>query len=251
LSEASLAVSIGRVRGGIETKAFNHESLEKNYAFPDQNGKKIVSTGSPLWGTHIRIASPNSSNAYLNEGKIGEVLVKSESVMEGYLQADGTIASKKSEWLQTGDLGFIFENQLYICGRLKNLIIKNGRNIHSHDIETSLLSSQDILIENCIAVSHLTNGEEYVYIFAEVAKGGRMIHEEIADTQNVIKEKILEKYGFRVNRVILLKKHTLPRTSSGKFRHQYTLAVYLNGELASFILSQQLSDQSIPVYSIL
>ncbi len=236
LAEIALAATIGKAQQGLRSGVFQKKALEQHQAVYEKGGCEIVPAGDPILGTSIRIGSIEDPSFVQPQGLVGNILIKSDSVMKGYLQPDGTIELTTSDWLLTGDLGFIHDNKLYVCGRNKNLIIRNGRNIYPHELENTMGNVQGVRTGNCLAVSCLItntaeNVIEEIYCFVEVTDSILAAKEKLAGVEIEITAQLLAEHGVQVDYVILLEKYTLLRTSSGKLRHQDTLDAYLQGKL--------------------
>ena len=132
-------------------------------------------------------------------------------------------------WLDTGDLGFVYDGDLYVSGRIKDLLIIRGRNIAPQEIEEQLAGVGGLRPGCAVAVgAALEGGAEQVVVLAERKPGATRTDEELASE---IRERILAGAGLLVHDVCLLEPGTLPRTSSGKMRRAAALQSYLRGDL--------------------
>src|SRR5581483_1673863 len=121
LAEATLAVTMDTRGRGVRTREVPVGGGSMS------SGSLVVATGEPLPGTDIRIVSP--ANEVLGRDAVGEVEVRGPSISPGYFADDAaTAASHHGIWLRTGDLGFVGDGELYITGRIKDVIILNGEN---------------------------------------------------------------------------------------------------------------------------
>jgi acyl-CoA synthetase (AMP-forming)/AMP-acid ligase II len=122
------------------------------------------------------------------------------------------------EWLRTGDLGFLHGGELYVCGRLKDLIIVNGRNMYPQDIERSIEANHSSLRPGCSAAFALeVDGVEQLVVMAEV----RQVHETpelCRDILTAIEAAILEEHGLRCYALLLVRQGQVPKTTSGKIK---------------------------------
>ncbi len=232
MSEASLALSFANE---FTTQTFDRDALAKGQAVPATVGIELTSVGHPLAGYTIEVR--DDQNQVLPEAQVGMIWGQGPSIMKGYWNApthqeprtkDQEPRTKDQEprtaWLETGDLGFILNNQLYICGRAKDVLIVAGRNHSPQDVEEAV-SALDGIREGCvIAVSDLDSDGENLLVFAEY----RDKHEGMA--QKCI-DAVRAATGLTVDFIALLEPGTLPRTSSGKLRRRIALQRWKSGEL--------------------
>jgi acyl-CoA synthetase (AMP-forming)/AMP-acid ligase II len=221
LAEATLAVSfppeprtprIDRVeRGEFETRGIavpaKAESVET---------RVWVSAGAPITGTSVRIA--DEGGAPLSERRVGRVLIRTPSLFAGYIE-HGEFEPRGGEWFDTGDLGYIAEGELYITGRRKDLIIKNGRNYAPDRIEELACLVDGVRRAAAFGVYDEERATEKVVILAEARQ------RELADAagRDMLRMRIrreLSQAGYLVDVVSLVDRGTLPRTTSGKLRRQ-------------------------------
>nr|CAG8565796.1 15096_t:CDS:10 [Entrophospora candida] len=217
----------------------------------------LVSTGLPNLSMQIeiRIVDPETKQL-CSPNVIGEVWVSSPSVGIGYygrpdlsdeifraklnLNDHGNLVSDKGSFLRTGDLGFMYDGELFIAGRQKDVIIINGKNHHPQDIELSVQQSHKSIRPGCVAALAVNNdektGTDSLIILAEVredSKPTKMELEEICDTISRI---IPGKHGISCQSVTLLKQRSLPKTTSGKLQRSKAKDMLTQGLLDSKIL---------------
>ena len=212
-----------------------------------QNVKAVVSCGQTWLDTEIAIVNPENLTPCSPDG-IGEIWVKGSGVGQGYWQQEqetldtfeGTLADFPGvKWLRTGDLGFVNENELYITGRLKEVMIFMGRYCYPQHVEKTVQSAHPDLRENAGAAFSLDlAGAERLVVVQEVTRQAlrSLKVEEIvtAICQAVGQEHEVEVYG-----VCLLKTGSIPKTSSGKIQRRGCAKLYQSGELNSVALWQQ------------
>jgi acyl-CoA synthetase (AMP-forming)/AMP-acid ligase II len=129
----------------------------------------FVSVGTPLDGVSVEVRDDRGSA--LPEGHVGEVVVRSESVMTGYFRDAAATAEVLSEgWLKTGDLGYLKAGRLYITGRSKDIVIRAGRNYYPQDIEAAVTDVQGVRAGRVVAFSVPADDEEEVVVLAETEK---------------------------------------------------------------------------------
>jgi acyl transferase domain-containing protein/acyl-CoA synthetase (AMP-forming)/AMP-acid ligase II/acyl carrier protein len=245
LAEASLLVTSAERGGGATTLTVDRRALGKRCVKAPASGElgvTLVGCGAPPRGTEVRIVSEETGEL-LGERDVGEIWVSSGSVAVGYWQREGEsgetfdnpIAGDSHRWLRTGDLGFLNLGELYVVGRVKDIIIIRGQNHYPQDIEATVeLSHSAIRTGHVAAMSAEVDDREVVIIAAEVLKryakaaGGGLEGVATAVLSAVTKE-----HGVPVHRVLLLKPGTIPRTTSGKIRRRACLEAHRAGKLCA------------------
>ena len=231
LSEASLAVTFSPIGRGIQARGFERRALaESGVAKSDPAGVELVSVGSPLSGFRVSVRDPTGRER--GEGQVGRIWVRGPSLMREYLnRPDSTAEVLRQGWLDTGDLGFCLEGELYITGRAKDVLIVRGQNHDPSELERALWGLPGVRTGCAAAVGHRpdTAESEQIWLFVERSKSAaRGAGKEIGEG---CKQEILKATGVAVDRVVVLEPGTLPRTSSGKVRRAEALRLYLAGEL--------------------
>ncbi|MCI0390219.1 MAG: fatty acyl-AMP ligase [Acidobacteria bacterium] len=228
LAESTLAVSIHRREAPLRTDRIDTEALKRGKANPatENNGavSEIVSCGVPLPDHQVAIV--NEEGAILPEREIGEVIVKGPSVTKGYFRnPEATATTWRDGWLRTGDLGYLAEGELFICGRSKELIIIRGANYYPQDIELAARDLPGVKRGNVAAFGVNEGREERLVILAEA--GAR----EAETLRRAIATRIQETFGLDVHRVALVPVGTLLRTTSGKLQRRKMKKLYEQGEI--------------------
>jgi fatty-acyl-CoA synthase len=172
------------------------------------------------------------AGARCEDRMIGEIWFRGPSVARGYFgdasATEATFNGGGAGWLRTGDLGFLDGGEVFICGRAKDLIILNGKNHYPEDIERVVSKIDGVREGQCVAFSRLgPDGAERAVIVAESRKGGAE-GEAIAKT---IAQVVRAEAGVVIEEVVLIKRTTLPKTSSGKVRRRETKRRLEAGEL--------------------
>jgi len=234
LSEASLAVTFAAPGKGARTL---RAKLDQGVAQPDQSGRELVSVGTPLPGMAVRICAPDGT--ILREREVGRVLVQGPSVMSGYFgNAQATQAALKDGWLDTGDLGFVEEGELYLCGRSKDLVILRGKNHAPQEFEDALDGLAGVRPGCAVALGFTPPEEESEELALLVerdgppARGEAQAQADDAALAEAVRVRLVERTQVRPHTVRILAPGTLPRTSSGKLRRAESLRQLLAGELA-------------------
>lgn len=228
LAESTLAVSLHPQGTLLRTELLDAEALRngKAQSATANNGRanELVSCGFPLPGHQVAIV--NEAGEVLPEREIGEVTVKGPSVAAGYFRnPEATADTWRDGWLRTGDLGYLANGELFICGRSRELIIIRGANYYPQDIELIVRDLPGIKRGNVAAFGVSEGAEERLVIVAEAeAREGEALRQAIAS-------RIQEAVGLEVYRVVLVPAGTLLRTTSGKLRRRRIKQLYEQGEL--------------------
>jgi len=207
-------------------------------AEPEARGARwLVSSGRILGGMDVAIVAPETRNR-LPEGRVGEIWVAGGSVTRGYWNRPEVTAETfgafttegDGPYLRTGDLGFLDGGELYITGRLKDLIIIRGTNHYPQDIELTVETAHPALRPGCGAAFSLEHGgEEHLVVVQEIERTARNTDpEEIAAA---VRKALFEEHELRLSALCLIKPGTIPKTTSGKIQRRKTKELYRAGEL--------------------
>lgn len=242
LAEATLFVSSNRKNAPIIVKTVKASSLEQNKiedAAGDEDKRELVSCGVSWENQTIQIVDPEALTP-CQDGEVGEIWVSGASVAKGYWGRkevtertfNAHLANRNGRAsLRTGDLGFLSDGQLFVTGRLKDLIIIRGRNHYPQDIEFTVETSHEALEQGaCAAFSFDVDGGERLGVAIEV----RRVHMRNLNTEEVVKairKAVSEKHELQVHSVLLLKPKSIPKTSSGKIQRHACKVGYLTDTL--------------------
>lgn len=253
LAEATLFVSGTRPGSGPECRTYLAEALEQNRAVPASGAKTaraLVSAGSSGSGQTVAIVDPQS-RVKCPDGSIGEIWVSGPSVAQGYWGRSSEIgdtfkARLDSEegrtFLRTGDLGFLTDGQLFITGRLKEVIILQGRNFYPQDIEFTAQSAHSAVQPGgCAAFSVDTGEEERLAVLVEVARQERDLHGVV----EAVRQAVSEEFGIPVHMIALLPPKSILKTSSGKIRRFACRKSFLAGEM-TVVSASALQEAGMP-----
>jgi fatty-acyl-CoA synthase len=192
-------------------------------------GRDVVSVGQPVPGMDVEIR--DESGREVQDGVEGRIFVRGPSVMKGYF-ADPIATARvlRDRWLDTGDLGFVADQHLYVSGRAKDVIIVRGANRMPQEFEEPLLDVDGIRTGCVVAVGELfaEEGGEGLLILAERANKAERRDDDVTEE---ISARLAERTGIRPSRVEMLEPGTLPRTSSGKLRRGEALRRFREGAL--------------------
>lgn len=218
LAETTLAVTFSKINHGLKSIRIDAKTLvDKKMAVRVQaDGRKFnefVNCGQPLPGHTVKIV--NETGQELPGMMVGSVLVYGSSVMSGYFNnpEETKKALKPGNWLDTGDIGFLFDGDLYITGRRTDVIIVNGRNIRAQDIEEIAEQQPEVRSREASAFGiNDTDGTTKIVLVIECRLSATTERQTLINRlQNMVY------MAFGVNCLVeLVPPHTLPRTSSGK-----------------------------------
>lgn len=233
LAEYTLAVSnYGRaIKRFARTDLQNHVVRSAAPSAPEGEGVSLVSCGRPLGETEVCIVDPETHQP-LDADLVGEIWIRGPSRCAGYWNRPALTREMfhaplpdGSTWLRTGDLGFVVDQELYLCGRRKDVIIVRGQNHYPQDIE--LLVEQAPEVRNgCVAAFSLDgDAQETVIVAAEVRSPTRLpdSRQIQADVQQLL--------GISIDAFVWIRARTIPKTSSGKIVRHRARAAYVAGKL--------------------
>ena len=232
MAEATVAVSFGAPGGGFDADTVDGATLEvEGVAAPVAGdhpaARRLARCGTPIRNMEVRICDPQTGSPR-HDRAVGEIELRGPSVVPGYFRRpDATAAAFRAEgWLRTGDLGYLVDGELVVCGRLKDMIIVGGRNVFPEDLERPVQQVAGVRAGNVIAfgVSGGRRGDAVVVV-AELKSG------DPAAVRDAIARVIRDTAGVRPDDVVLLAPGTLPKTSSGKLRRGVCRARYQAAEL--------------------
>jgi fatty acid CoA ligase FadD28 len=206
-------------------------------------GTPLVSYGVPR-SPMIRIVDPETC-IECPAGTVGEIWVYGENVAMGYWrkphETETTFGGRlvapsagtpEAPWLRTGDSGFFFDDELFVIGRIKDLLIMYGRNHSPDDIEATI---QEITRGRCAAIAVPDSHSEKLVVIIEVKKRGES-HEEAADKLTVVKREVTSaisnSHGLSVADLVLVPLGSIPITTSGKVRRAACVEQYRHGQFA-------------------
>lgn len=209
-----------------------------------EEGREIVSCGRPAQGIEVRIVDPETAQK-LAEGQTGEIWVSGPSVAQGYWRRpQETIATFGAElddepgrFLRTGDLGFVRDGELYVSGRLKDLIIIRGRNHYPQDIELTVEMAHAAVRPGAVAAFAVEDGgAERLVVTAELDRGREKYATEVVAS---IRRAVAEAHEIPVWCVVLLRTGTISKTTSGKIQRRLMRDRFLARDLEIILQDTQ------------
>lgn len=248
MAESSLAVSFSELGEGVKALAVDGETLwtdgvAKPVSVEDPAAVRLVACGPSFPDHEIAAFAPEDATgeAPLPERQVGELRLRGPSVMPGYWEDDArTRDAFAGGWLKTGDLGFLHEGRVYICGRSKEVIIVNGRNYYPQDIEWEAGRADGVRKGNVVAFGardHVERDRERVVVAFECQDAPSDMDAKAlaADKLHVVqalRKAVREGVGLTLDDVVPLPAGVLPKTSSGKLQRAKARELYESGELA-------------------
>jgi len=242
LAESTLYATGGKALAGPKYLRVNRRELDEGKAVAarpdDREVKVLVGCGHSPSDQTVVIADPKSRRK-CNDGQVGEIWISGPSVAAGYWNRPeesakvfcGQLADTgEGPFLRTGDLGFLLHNELFVTGRIKDLIIINGRNLYPQDVEiTAQASHPGLQPFGGVAFSVEHESQERLVIAQEVQR--ESLRGNPAEMIAAIRQSIVRDYEVQAFAVALLKPGQVPRTSSGKVRRSLCKTSLLAGEL--------------------
>jgi amino acid adenylation domain-containing protein/non-ribosomal peptide synthase protein (TIGR01720 family) len=241
LAESTLIVSGGRKSSAPVVKKIRASEMEKNRVVgadeERRDQRSLVGCGGKLLDQQIVIVHPDSSTRCAAD-EVGEIWVSGPSVAEGYWnrpeETERTFQAYLSEtgdgpFLRTGDLGFLQDGELFVTGRLKDLIVIRGLNHYPQDIELTVERCHAALRPGCgAAFSIEMAGEERLVIVQELDPRRQA---DLNAVFELISQSVVEEHDAQLHAIILIKPGSLPKTSSGKIQRRACRAAFLERSL--------------------
>ena len=219
MAEATLAITFVPLREGIKTD-------------PGEAGKELVDCGSVFPGHEVAVI--DEAGRRLGERQVGQIVTRGPSVTSGYFEEPELTARtyrvladdpSGERWLHTGDLGYLAQGRLFVCGRIKDVVIVRGRNYYPSDIEWSVNELPGVRRGNTVAFGVDVDGEEQLVVCCEGTAS------EAPALQAATARHVAEQFGLSVHEIVVAPLASLPRTSSGKPQRRKTRQMYLDGTL--------------------
>lgn len=223
LAEATLAATFDCRGEGVRTRPMPAAGAAGG------SGNALVCVGAPVLDTEVRVVAPDGSA--LGEERVGEVEIRGPGVFAGYFgDAAATAETLHQGWLRTGDLGFAAEGELYLTGRLKDILIVRGQNLMPHELEwlaESVTGGGGALRSGAISVERGVHGEEAVLVVEtedrEPAALARLDHE--------VRLAVARALSLPLADLVFVRRGVIPKTTSGKVQRNELRHRYLAGEI--------------------
>jgi fatty-acyl-CoA synthase len=244
MAEATLAVTFVPRKIGLRTDVVDPKALSAGeakaaaHALTHREGggdgvvsQELVDCGRAFPDHEVAIIDEHGRR--LGDRRVGQIVTRGPSVTRGYYEEPELtresfhpLTETDDEiWLHTGDLGYLADGNLFVCGRLKDIIIIRGRNYYPTDIEWAISELPGIRRGNVVAFGVDVDGEEHLVIAAEAHKS------DAAGLVETITSAVSSQIGLAVHKVEIVPQGSLPRTSSGKPQRRRTKQMFLDGSL--------------------
>lgn len=258
LAEATLKVTIQPVGALPESLIIDAVALERGEVVtvgadhPD--ARSLSGSGRLALSTRALITDPETG-LVCPPDRVGEIRVSGPCVASGYWRREAESAvtfgdtppGEATPWLRTGDLGFLRDGQLYVVGRLKDMIIVRGQNRYPQDIEWTTQDTHRAVRPGCVAAFAVEEGdEERLVIVAEVDARRLGEGEDLAALGAAIRERVTDAHGLAVSGLALLAPQALPKTSSGKVQRHAAREAWRSGGIKALHLWRAPQLQAAP-----
>jgi acyl-CoA synthetase (AMP-forming)/AMP-acid ligase II len=239
MAETTLIISGGQRLQLPLVRSLNAAALEQNQVTLEPGQRSFVSCGPALPGQTVVIVDPQTLQPCASD-QVGEIWVASPSVAQGYWNRreeteqafHAQLEGSNESFFRTGDLGFFLGSELFVTGRLKDIIIVRGQNHYPQDIELTVERSHSVLRSGCgAAFTHEVNAQDQLVIVQEVERTA-LKQLDIAEVAGTISQAITAEHGLQVGTIALIKTGSIPKTSSGKIQRRACRDKWLNQELA-------------------
>jgi acyl transferase domain-containing protein/acyl-CoA synthetase (AMP-forming)/AMP-acid ligase II/acyl carrier protein len=242
LAESTLIVTGGNHDHAPVTMTVSRTGLEQHrietVPADHEDGRTLVGCGEALLDQRVVIVDPDTF-VPCPPDRPGEIWISGPSVAQGYwkkpeLSAE-TFAARTADgdgpYLRTGDLGFVHGGELFITGRIKDLVILRGRNHYPQDIEQTVEASHPAIRPACCAAFAVDDADgERLVIVAEVERSERKA--DVSDVAQAARRAVAEHHDVQIDSFVLLKPGSVPKTSSGKIQRHACKTGYLDGSLS-------------------
>ncbi|CAG4899548.1 fatty acyl-AMP ligase [Paraburkholderia gardini] len=229
--EPPRTLSIDSMAYANEARAIAQESTSLNTLV-----RELVSCGRPATGLDVRIVDPDTALERA-DGCVGEIWVAGPSVTAGYWERpsataavfDAPLHNRAGAYLKTGDLGFMRDGELYVSGRLKDLIIIRGVNHYPHDIERTVDQCHEAMRPGCgIAFCIAVGNEDHLVFAQEINRRDELRVDEIAAC---MRDAIYRHHGIQPYAIVLIANGSIPKTTSGKLSRRPCREQFLEDRL--------------------
>jgi fatty-acyl-CoA synthase len=232
MAEATLAVTFPEPGTGLQVDVVDGRVLETEkyasvVAADHPAARRLARLGRPVPGLAIRVCDP-ATERVMRDREVGEIEIRGTSVTPGYYaQPDATEAAFHDGWLRTGDLGYVVDGELVVCGRIKDVIILAGRNVHPQDVERAIAHVDGVRAGNVIAFGTTgRRGREALVVVAEARDA-----EDQDEVRAAVAARVRDVVGVPAEDVVLVRPGSLPKTSSGKLQRTLCRDRYLSEAL--------------------
>ena len=242
MAESTAFISSSDVDKEITIFCLDADLLARNEIVPcDPNTKRVqsfVGCGKTSMPHDIRIVDPDTGHEQSDQC-IGEIWFSGPSVSKGYwglpeLSKDTfgcSLEGRENQYMRTGDLGFTHQGEVFVTGRMKDLIIVEGKNYYPQDIEWHIeRNHQELAAGSCAAFSLPDNNSEKLVVVAELVRSA-LRDVDLSQLVKILRRKIASEFYIYPKLVVLVKPLSMPKTSSGKIQRKLTRELLINDQL--------------------
>ncbi len=235
MAEIAIAGTFPEPMSGLRTDAVDKRVLEgERYAAPVEpdfeGARHLAILGRPVEGLEIRVTDPVTGDV-LKDREVGELEIRGTSVTPGYYKRpDANAELFHDGWLRTGDLAYLLDGEMVMCGRIKDMIIVGGRNVFPEDIERALATVDGVRAGNVIAFGiDGSQGKEGLVVVAESKSA------DLPELRRTVAQRVRDAVGLPAKDIVLVLPGSLPKTSSGKLQRSLCKIRYLGEELEAAV----------------
>ncbi len=241
LAEATLFVSGKKADTVVASQPFARDDLDRWQVTPSLEGRTLVSCGEAGNELDIRIVDPDTAQPAAIDD-VGEIWIAGPSIAQGYWRNDqltetafhNRLPGSEASYYRTGDLGFMLDGELYVTGRLKEVIIVRGRNLYPQDIERCVLASSSLLDGRSLAAAFAISGDDTEELGVLVEVRQPVTPEQVEEIQTVTSAAIRAEFQVEPVVVHVGPRKTVLRTTSGKIQRLACAHAYHKGKLPDF-----------------
>lgn len=259
LAEATLIVSAAVADATPSILRVESEALDRGrlvLSTGDRRSREIVSSGSVRSPQHVAIVHPESRSV-CERGEIGEIWVSGPCVASGYWgreeETQRTFAAMTADgqgpFMRTGDLGIVFDGELYVTGRIKEVIIVRGRKIYPQDIEATVQRSHDALRPAGGAAFAVERDEDEALVVVQEIERTALASIDRQALVSIISQAVFAEHDLTIADVVLVKPEVIPKTSSGKIQRVLCRDLYSRGELDQVVQGRSAVGRSVAAKS--
>lgn len=245
MAETTLYVSGNQVMRGVKTLQVTRETLATGTVMASPEGElELVSSGIPDEEVEVAIVDPLTSFR-CSSGEVGEIWVAGATVADGYWKRpdatadtfEARLPGSSANWLRTGDLGALVDGEVYVTGRIKDLIVIRGHNHYPQDLEATVQQAHEGVKAHGVAAFALDTQEgESFGLIVELERG--KFQGEVAAIETAIRNAIAQEHQLAPASITFVKTNRIPKTSSGKIQRLLAREMLLDGRFAQFSVEQ-------------
>lgn len=249
--ERKMPTVLALEKSSLEAHRQVRQAKKEVVSCSEQGIMTLVGCGKPMPTFSVAIVDPDTRQQ-LKEMEVGEIWIKGPSVAKGYWNRPeyteqmfrATIAGEEqsnSTYLRSGDMGFLYQGELFVTGRLKDLIIIRGRNVCPQDVEVTVEQAHEYVRPGCVAAFSIERDqEEHLVVVAEVRNASdKTVYEEICGE---ITRGVLTEHQLKCDAIVLLRQKAIPKTTSGKIQRSASKDKFVSKSLSHVLFEYRAKD---------